>query len=223
MKKSSLTRPALALALALGLSACGGKASFPITVTVFGLQYGNLVVGTNGQELTFTPKANPTADDIATGTFAKSIEYGEQYSVEPKKQPPHQRCVPPGYDTATDNSIKTWADTAGHLATINVQYYCSVVASTIGGKISGLTADGLVLINGTFGGGLVVAKDATSFTMPQPVPYNQSYGVTVLTNPKGLICTVQNGTGVMGQGKDIDEAVTNISVTCDPDPNAPPP
>ena len=47
----NFTRPALALTLALTLAACGGKATFPISGTIVGLQYGGLVLSTNGMDL----------------------------------------------------------------------------------------------------------------------------------------------------------------------------
>ncbi len=37
------------------------------------------------------------------------------------------------------------------------------------------------------------------------------YGITVLTQPPGLVCTVANGIGVMGE---VD--ISNIVVTCVP-------
>lgn len=217
MKKSFLTLPALGLTLALALSACGGKASFPMDVTVHGLQYGNLVVTTNGQDLSIAPPKN--TGDTVTATFAKSIDYGETYNIIPKTQPPHQRCVPPDYDSVTDSPIKTWTDTAGHLSSINIHFVCSIIASTIGGDVDGLTEDGLVLINGSTGGTVTIPKDAKKYVFPYPVAYNVSYGVSVLTNPENLICRVENPSGVMNAGKDKDENVENINVKCDPKQN----
>jgi uncharacterized repeat protein (TIGR03803 family) len=51
--------------------------------------------------------------------------------------------------------------------------------------------------------------EATSFTMLTNVAYSSSYAVTVKTQPAGLTCAVNNGTGVMPGA-----AVTNISVAC---------
>jgi hypothetical protein len=199
--KSSLMRPALALTLVLGLSACGGKASFPIGVTVTGLQYPGLVLTTNGMDLAINPPATPGA--AVTATFPNSIAYGEVFAVVPKTQPPHQTCGP---ISAVDRS---WTNTAGLLAVINAQLTCSLVANGVGGPITGLTADGLVLTNGSTGGTLTIAKDANSFAFAS-VQYGTTYGITVLTQPTGLVCTVgQNGSGTMG-----DTAVTDIAITC---------
>src|SRR4029077_8290817 len=78
---------------------------------------------------------------------------------------------------------------------------------TVGGTISGLTANGLVLANGS--DTLNVAAGATSFTMPRPVASGGGYAVTVQSQPAGQNCTVTNGTGTVGTSN-----VTNIGVSC---------
>jgi hypothetical protein len=83
-------------------------------------------------------------------------------------------------------------------------------AYAIGGSITGLDVEGLVLINGS-NATIAPAKAATSYAFPAPVEYGTTYGVTVLTQPPGYRCTVANGTGTMGEA-----AVTNINVTCNP-------
>jgi hypothetical protein len=198
--KSSLMRPALALTLVLGLSACGGKASFPINVTVSGLQYPGLVLSTNGMDLAVSPPA--TAGAPVTASFPKPIEYGEEFMVLVKTQPPHQSCT-------TNPLDRSWHNTAGLLAVINAQVSCALVANSIGGPITGLKADSLVLTNGSTGGTLTLAKDATTYAFPA-VQFGTTYGISVLTQPTGQVCTVgPNGTGTMG-----DTAVADIALTC---------
>lgn len=194
--KSSLTRPAFALALALSLAACGGgKAKFPISGVITGLQYPGLVLSTNGMELSV-----PTG--ATTFTFPNEIEYGDVYDVVVKNQPQHQTC---------SAQFGTGSNTAGRLARINVDLRCVINSYTIGGTITGLTADGLVLANGSTGGTLSPSKgtEALKYTFASSVQYGVTYGVTVITQPTGLTCRVANGTGVMG-----DANVENINVTC---------
>lgn len=200
--KSSMMRPALVLALVLGLAGCGGKAGFTIGGTVNGLQYQGLVLTSNGMDLEVTP---PTPPNTAMNfSFPNQISYGDEYAVTVKTQPQHQFCAPNAY---VRNS-----GTAGRTASINTQFDCSLASHTIGGTISGLTADGLVLANGSTGGTLTVAKGATTFTMPVPVTYNVTYGITVQTQPTGLVCSVDSkGTGTMG-----DQNIADIGVTCVP-------
>ena len=59
--KSSLIRPALALALAAGLAGCGGsdKAEFVVKGTITGIVYPGTVLTTNGMDLAVAPPARP--------------------------------------------------------------------------------------------------------------------------------------------------------------------
>lgn len=192
--------PAILLVAALSLAACGGKASFPIKGTVNNVVYSGLVLSSNGMDL-------PVPVGATSFSFPNSISYGEVFNVLVKTPPLHQSCntISPltGFETATD--------TAGRTATINVSVNCFINTFTIGGSVSGVTTDGLVLTNGTAGGTVTVPIAATSYAFATTVPYNVSYGVTVLTQPTGSVCTVANPTGVMG-----DAAITNINVTCVP-------
>lgn len=190
--KSSFLRPALALALAAGLAACGGTATFEVKGVIAGLAYPGLVLTNNGVDL-------PVAAGATTFAFPGSIEYGETYNVTVKTNPLQQKCEPaPAYQ----------ADTAGRLASINIPVLCQTNAYEVSGKITGLTTDGLVLTNGSTGGTIAVAKNATVVAFP-PVTFEQSYGITVVKQPAGQTCTVANGVGVMGGAP-----VTNLDVTC---------
>ena len=200
-------RSAAALALALTLAACGGdKAKFTIGGHVEGLAYPGLVLTTGKQDITVSPPAK--AGDDVNFSFPDQIEYGEVYDVSVKNDPLHQTC---------QMHPQARTNTAGLVAEIHAIVYCSINQFTVGGTISGLTADGLVLANGSSladGRSALpasVAKDATSFTMPDRVPYGVTYGITVLTQPAGLTCTVANPSGTMGDAK-----VENITITCVP-------
>lgn len=231
--KFSLARPALALAVLATLAACGGggKATFPINVTVSNLQYAGLILNTNGQDLTVNPPATAGQDVVLT--FPNGLEYGQVYEVTPKgativnhaysggAQPKHQTCSPtlfPAYGTA------------GQLAKIDIRYLCSINTYQLTGKVVGLTGTGLVLANGSTTGTIAVspALDANqkptgadvALTM-NPVPYNTTYGVTVLTQPTSPAQTCKvtggaNGTGggTMDDAAEAANGVTNLVVTC---------
>lgn len=201
---SNFIRPALALALALALAGCGGKASFPVSGGISGLAYDGLVLTTNGMDLAVP--ANST-----TFRFANSLSYGDAYSVVPKSQPQHQTCTVGAFTNASGHTFASGSDTAGRLAVIDIGVSCSLNSAALGGSITGLTSDGLVLTNGSNGGTVAPAAAATTFALPA-VAYGVTYGVTVLTQPASNTCSVsQNGTGQMG-----DAAVTGIVVTCVP-------
>lgn len=190
--KSTFVRAGIAGALALGLAACGGTEEFTINGTIIGLKNNGLVLSNNGK--TISPAANAT-----TFSFPDTVEYGETYKVTATAQPAHQNCT-----------VYRGEGTAGQMAALNIFVDCLQNAYTIGGTVTGLTADGLVLANGS-SGTVAIAKNATSFVFPALVEDGATYGVTVLTQPTGLRCTVANGVGTMGETK-----VTNLAVSCVP-------
>jgi len=231
--KFSLARPALALAITLTLASCGGggKATFPINVTVSGLQYPGLILSTNGQDLAVNPPA--TAGDVVTAVFPNPLEYGQTYEVTPKGAtianhvysggalPKHQQCSPtpfPAYGTA------------GQLAKIDIRYTCVINSYPLIGTVKGLKGTGLVLANGSTAATVGVNpvldanKNPTGADVPltmNPVPYNTTYGVTVLTQPTSpnQTCTVSGGANGTGGGTMDDAAeahggVDSLVVTC---------
>lgn len=210
--KSSLIRPALALALAASLAACGGsdKAEFTVAGTVTGLVYDGLVLANGGAQLNVAPPS--TAGAGVRFAFADKLEYGDTYDVTVLKQPAHQTCVP---GVPEGGYYANNADTAGRLVTIDIAMACEINSYVVGGTINGLTGAGLVLANGSTGGTYTATPPAAG-TAAAPIVYalpavkfNVSYGITVSTQPAGQVCTVVNPTGVMG-----DAAVSNVNVTC---------
>jgi len=221
--KFSLMRPALALGVAVLLASCGGgKATYPVRVTVTNALYEGLILTTNGQEYAVPPVSTPGA--TYTFTFPNPIEYGTVYNVIPKgaggtsagAQPKHMQCGP--------GSIPPNTGTAGQFQSIDITYSCSLNAYPIGGTIKGLKGTGLVLINGSTvsgyqGNAVLDANNAPTditFTMPAQAPWNTTYGITVLTQPTNpaQTCTVANGTGTVDQAVEDAKGVTNIVVTC---------
>jgi hypothetical protein len=78
---------------------------------------------------------------------------------------------------------------------------------SIGGTISGLTAEGLVLQNNG-GDDLAVAANTTSFVFGTKITSGSAYSVTVLTQPAGEDCTVTSGSGI------ATADVQSVSITC---------
>ena len=219
--KFSFARSAIALAATLTLASCGGgKATFPINVNVLGVVYPGLVFTTNGQNLTINPPAK--AGDPVNAVFPNQIEYGETYSVLPSQNPKHQSCEP--NSNYPDNL--PISGTAGQLATIQINYVCSINAYPLNGVVKGLKTDGLVLTDGSNGpvpvpkavdannNNAATGADVT-FKM-SPVVYNNTYGVTVLSQPAGQTCSVANGVGTMNDAAEAanPQGVNNLVVTC---------
>ena len=187
----SATRSAVAASV-LALAACGGDSNGPplsLSGTVSGLTTSGLSLTTLGVNLEITAGAT-------SFTFGPILTDGVVYDVTAPNQPAGQLCtVAHGSGMATTANIS------------NVVVTCSNQTFNVGGTISGLTAAGLVLVNGT--DTLSVPAGASSFTMPTAVAHGSEYKVTVTTQPAGLTCDVANGTGSVGAN-----AVTNIAVTC---------
>jgi hypothetical protein len=189
------------LGATLGLTACGGSgsssggqnnpppASYTIGGTISGLTVDGLVLANNGATLTVNSGAS-------TFSFGTPLASGTAYAVTAQTTPSGLTC-----------SVASGTGTVGTANVSNIVVTCSDKAYALGGTISGLTTNGLVLSNGT--DQLPVLSGATSFTMPNQVAFSSSYDVKVATQPQGLSCSVQNGTATMGAA-----AVTNIAVTC---------
>ncbi|KQV47717.1 MULTISPECIES: hypothetical protein [unclassified Duganella] len=186
--------------LAAALAACGGKADFVVGGPITGLSNPNLVLVNNGEEL-------KVASGATSFSFPNSISYGTEYNVTIKTQPDHMNC-----------EVVGGKGSAGHTTTISIGIACALKQYTVGGKVvsiakdntSGpLSADKLVLVNGSSSGQIAIAKGATSFVIPGFLPYGTAYGLSVFTQAEGQDCKITNGSGVVG---DADR--TDVVVTC---------
>jgi len=176
--------------MTIALAGCGGGSSSNISIggTVSGLT-GNLMLSNN-----LSNNINLSAG-ASSYAFSNRIQPGEAYSVTVQQQPENQTCT-----------VANASGIAGTTDINNINVTC-VPNHSLGGTISGLTASGLVLANGS--DTVNVAAGSNSFTFPRRVGENASYGITVLTQPAGQTCTVNNGTGFMGKGD-----VTTVQVSC---------
>jgi len=209
--KLTFTRAAALLALAIGLTACGGKASFTVGGPVTGLIYDGLVITnvTNG-DTKAVPKPLAAAAGATTFALDKSLDYGQTYDVRISAQPEHETCT-----------LFGGADTAGRLSVINITVTCAVQQFTIGGTVSGLrsvldttTKTGLVITNGA--DKLALELDG-AYVMPAKVAYAQSYGVSIVTQPTGKTCTVSNPSDTVKSVQlsvGVLNPVDNINISC---------
>ena len=85
-----------------------------------------------------------------------------------------------------------------------------VLDATIGGTLAGLSGGTTVVLLDNGSDPITLSANGT-FTFDQTVSAQNTYNVTVETQPLGETCTVTNGTGTVTQnGGDI----SNITVTC---------
>lgn len=79
---------------------------------------------------------------------------------------------------------------------------------SLGGQVSGLVAGQQVSLRNK-GADLLVVKANGNFTFQNKMGTNDSYAVTVATQPTGAVCTVSHG-----EGAGVKADVKNVIITC---------
>jgi RNase P/RNase MRP subunit p29 len=178
------------------LVATNGAAVPPATYTSYTL--GGSISGLTASGLVLADGTSTVAvpSGATSFTFGGVVTSNAPYAISVQAQPSGLTC-----------SLANGSGNAGAADVGNVAVTCSGQSYTVGGTISGLTANGLVLANGS--DTLNVAAGAPTFTMPRAVASGGGYAVTVQSQPAGQNCTVTNGTGTVGTSN-----VTNIAVSC---------
>lgn len=138
----------------------------------------------------------------ANGIFAfpTPVPTGTAYDVTVSLQPssPVQVCT-----------VEDGAGTVGTANVTDIKVTCVTSTFTVGGTLTGLEGDEVVLQNGG-GDDLTLNADGT-FTFTTEIDSGADYAVTVLAHPSGPTqeCTVTSGTGTVD-----DAPITNVAVTC---------
>lgn len=202
--KSLTLRASVALACALSLAACGGDdGNLLLGGNIVGLTKSGLVLQNNGG----------AALTVAAGqtqfSFPDLIGNDEAYDVTVKTAPAGAVCT-----------VKDGKGTSGAFNVISVLVHCITNSYDLGGTVSGLDVNGLVLVNGAERQEVKAGATSFVFNTPRLLPNGvdsangkvfdgSPYGVTVLTQPAGRTCSVTNGVGIMGSA-----AVTNVQIKC---------
>ncbi|NHZ98107.1 hypothetical protein [Massilia sp. CCM 8734] len=203
--KNLYLRSAVALACALSLAACGGDddGTMQLRGVVEGVTIDGLVLqNKGGPEL----KVEPFAGSFV---FPDLIAVNTEYDITFKSIPSNATCKMV--------NGKGKSSTYG-IGQIGVS--CTLKPHDVKGKIVGLTTEPLVIINGTHR--LNIRANQSTFNLrvdpidekkPVPMPgqvgETQAYGLSVLQQPPGLTCRIDNAIGIMGK-TDVD----NILITC---------
>ncbi len=198
MKSSILRAGVVALACALGLSACGGgSGDLYLTGAVYNVTKDGLVLTNNGEELAVTTP-------YTSFQFNNRISTDDQFEIKVKS-------VPSNVEKITDCTVNNGKARANYYTIAQISVTCTIRKRALTATINNLTTSGLVLINGS--DKQTVAAGTPSVKMA-PVNEDGAYGVTVLTQPTGQTCTVSggssgNGSGIMGATEG-----TTVTVTC---------
>ncbi len=200
--KNLFLRSSVALACVLSLASCGGGGgNLLLGGYVGGLTKDGLTLTNNGG----TPLTVPA--NSSSFQFPDLLKPDEHFDVEIATHPEGTTC------TLLYNSGKT-----GAYSVTNIEVHCANDPRNITGKIVNPPVNaGLILINGA--NQQPIAAGQTTFSMTHydtagkvvsgQVGDGDPFGVTVLQQPAGQTCTVQNGTGYAGH---VD--YTAVLVTC---------
>jgi|tagenome__1003787_1003787.scaffolds.fasta_scaffold20968785_1 hypothetical protein len=169
---------------------CAASQGLTITVDASGIAgSGSLIVSDGiGPDLTFTGNGQQA--------FTDTYVSGATYAVAITQQPTGEAC------TLGANSSGTIT------ANVTVTATCvsNVPTFSIGGTLSGLSS-GPVVLQDNGGDNLSLSANGT-FTFATALVAGSNYNVTVLTQPAGQTCSVNNGTGT------VNANVTTVAVTC---------
>jgi 6-phosphogluconolactonase (cycloisomerase 2 family) len=192
------------MSMIAALAACGGgggnggnpsPTTFTVGGTVAGLTGSGLVLRDNGGD-------NLAISAAGSFTFAIKVATGAAYSVTVFTQPtnPSQACT-----------VNNSSGTMGTTNVTNVTVACTTNTYTVGGTVTGLSGDGLVLRDN--GGDNLSVAAAGAFTFATAVASGGTYSVTPFTQPTGpnQNCTVTNGTG---SGTVTNVNITTVAVVC---------
>ena len=201
--KSLTLRSSVALACALSLAGCGGgSGNLLLSGSISGLSKDGLVLQNNGG----TPLV--IAATQTTFSFPTLLRNDEAFNVTVQSSPASADC------TVANGTGKTGAY---NITTVVVS--CVTHAFDLSGKLDGLgNASGLVVVNGA--DRKEIPAGATNFNMTRlnadgsyasgKVAQGAPYGLSILQQPTGLNCTVQNGSGTMGDAT----YVSSVQISC---------
>ena len=158
---------------------------------------GGTVAGLNG-ELKLTNNGGDEISVTSDGsfTFPTALDDGSAYSVAITQTPATQTC-----------SLTNGSGNLSGANVTNVEVTCADVPTySIGGAVTGL--NGTLVLRNNGGDDLSISADG-SFTFATELLENDTYAVTILSEPATQTCTVSNGSGTVGTAD-----VTSVAVTC---------
>lgn len=175
-----------------------GVSGVQVTCSANAYQVGGTVTNLIGAGLKLRNGAEVLGVPAGSATFTMSlpVAFGGSYSIAVEAQPVGQVC-----------SAANSSGTMGAGSVTSVQITCASNMYTLGGTISGLKTDGLVLQNGSES--LTVAAGSSSFNFRSPIAFGGTYAVTISQQPNRYSCSLENSSGTMGGAN-----VASVHVTC---------
>ena len=196
MKSSILRAGVVALACALGLSACGGgSGDLYLTGAVYNVTKDGLVLQNNGGDDT------PVTTPYTSFQFNNRVSTDDQFNVTVKS-------IPSNAESCTVNNAKARAN---YYTIAQISVTCTIKQHALTVKVNNTTGSDLTIVNGD---DQKAAPVGTTSVAMAKVGEDGPYGITVLKTPAGHTCTATggssgNGSGIMGATED-----TTVTVTC---------
>lgn len=188
------------VANASGSMASNGVNNLQVTCANRAYTLGGSISGltTSGLKLKNGSETIDVSSSATTYIFSTSVAYGSSYQVEVARQPTGQTC-----------SISSGTGTMGSANVSAANVSCSSNTYFIGGRISGVTSNGLKVKLGSET--LNISSNATSYQFTEKAAYGSSYAVSIEAPPTGYQCSISNKVGTT-PAYDI----SNIDVACAP-------
>ncbi|MES2316413.1 MAG: hypothetical protein V4631_02875 [Pseudomonadota bacterium] len=198
--KNFYLRTSLALACAFGLVACGGgNQNLVLYVALEGVTETGLTITNNdGAPL-------PVPPAVSLLNFPDRVSEDTNFNIKIATQPSNAVC------TVANGQGKT-----GAISPNNIKITCIAIPHNVSATVTGLTATGLVVVNGPMQYTIPPGVSSFNFTLTAAdgsktgqVGDGSAYGFVILTQPTGQTCSIANGGGIMDN---VD--ITNVAITC---------
>ena len=195
MNSSILRAGGIALACALGLSACGGGSGDQVLYgSVSGITKDGLVLKNGGSK---TSVVAP----YTSFQFSDNIATDDQFEILVDSLPSNVKsCV-----------VNNGKARANYYTVAQISVACEIKTHKFSVAVRGLTGAGLVIANGPDN----KAVSANGSVALSEVYEDGPYGITVLAQPAGQNCSVSGGGNGKGGGTmGSTDLIDNVIVTC---------
>ena len=175
-----------------------------------------LYENTSGSYVTVDGCTSCSTSSSVPFTFPQSVANGANYDVTV--------ATPPSFGNTTC-TVANGTGTISSADVTNVAVTCLPPTWSVGGTVTGLPSGGSVVLTDTASGNSVTVTNSSAdtaypdFTIDSADSTGAAYDVVTTSNPAGYTCSVANAAGTVPvQSNGADISVTNVAVSCTPNP-----
>ena len=180
--------------------------------------------GFDGGSSQTTTTSGPTPDFISLTqdgifTFSETRFHNQEIKVSIESQPLGQTCTLSINDNEESTPVQEGfvVDVVINDANIeNLEVNCVTNTFPVGGVLAGLipgrsiTLENQAYTEQTGEGEFITLTADGGYQFTELLPFNDNFNVSIVTQPAGQTCTIENNTGF------VTAAVTNVNITCVP-------